>query len=403
MDIRVLIAGAAIGVSCCAQAGVAEPGTPEAAAEQAQPALPTADDILALEPIAAASEWSPEEIEGRVLAVAVWSSTDRRSFRNISRLESIGRSLGDGMRVVSVHANENTDEAARLAELTAPLCPCLVDAEGGVAGFQVASEPARVMIFDRAGKLRACNPDPRKMASLLRVLVNETPEEAAAAPAWEMPTQAAEAPPPADPDGELAAPDERFPQPGVTRPKAAERPDAAAYQEADWPERSPARSLSAADFQGKKLPNSGHDAGVWFRGAELLTEQPSVSVGERLMVIDFWATWCGPCIRAMPIYDELAAEFGDRVHLIGMAGMNDSKAKVESFIRQNGDHGMVHLFDGRQALSRDMQVRGIPHVAIVSTDGIVRWQGNPLTRNFKDIVRQAVEADPMTPPKPVED
>lgn len=37
--------------------------------------------------------------------------------------------------------------------------------------------------------------------------------------------------------------------------------------------------------------------------------------GDRPSIIDFWAPWCGPCVRLSPILDELAAEYGDEIYI----------------------------------------------------------------------------------------
>ena len=40
-----------------------------------------------------------------------------------------------------------------------------------------------------------------------------------------------------------------------------------------------------------------------------------LSTNDKVTVVDFWAPWCGYCVRMMPVYDELAAALGDKVTL----------------------------------------------------------------------------------------
>ena len=52
-------------------------------------------------------------------------------------------------------------------------------------------------------------------------------------------------------------------------------------------------------------------------------EEVKASAGEKLMVIDFWATWCGPCRMISPIVDELAEKYSDRV-IIGKCNVDEN-------------------------------------------------------------------------------
>lgn len=46
------------------------------------------------------------------------------------------------------------------------------------------------------------------------------------------------------------------------------------------------------------------------------TDFPALVQDDKLLVVDFFATWCGPCKKLSPTLDELSEEFGDRVNIV---------------------------------------------------------------------------------------
>ena len=59
-------------------------------------------------------------------------------------------------------------------------------------------------------------------------------------------------------------------------------------------------------------PAPAIDVERWMQGA------PTTTRGPAIVVLEFWATWCGPCIEAMPHLSTLQERYGDRVHMVGV-------------------------------------------------------------------------------------
>ena len=157
-----------------------------------------------------------------------------------------------------------------------------------------------------------------------------------------------------------------------------------AYQSADWP-RHNRGELYAKNNQGNKLP-------VALGSETWLTEK--VDTAGKVVVLDFWATWCPPCRKFLPIADRIQKQYKDDVAILAISGQNDPMDNVKSYI---GEHpaSYAHLYDSSQKVFSSLNVRAIPHVVILSTDGVIRWQGNPLVPDFQKALAQVVKEDPV--------
>ena len=100
---------------------------------------------------------------------------------------------------------------------------------------------------------------------------------------------------------------------------------------------------------------------------------------DRVVIIDFWATWCGPCIASLPHLDELAERFGDRAAFVGLSGETESQFRegLSAIGRAPEDFGAALALDPVRRTASAAGVQAIPHMLVMSRDGIVRWQGMP--------------------------
>jgi thiol-disulfide isomerase/thioredoxin len=98
----------------------------------------------------------------------------------------------------------------------------------------------------------------------------------------------------------------------------------------------------------------------------------------KVVVLDFWATWCGPCMTAMPHTQEVAAKYKDQDVVVLGSCTSDTRAKFEEWVRRNQDKypDIVWTHDpaerGTERASNKLYgVRGIPTQFIIDRQGKV--------------------------------
>ena len=104
-----------------------------------------------------------------------------------------------------------------------------------------------------------------------------------------------------------------------------------------------------------------------------LTNGESVTlskVQDKVILLNFWATWCGPCVREMPALEKLQEEYGDKLLVLAVNSMED-KGTVDSFVEETGYTFSV-AYDVNGEIGVKYPTTGIPYTLIIGKDGIVK-------------------------------
>ena len=88
---------------------------------------------------------------------------------------------------------------------------------------------------------------------------------------------------------------------------------------------------------------------------------------EKPVVLNFWATWCGPCKSEMPGFDNLYRKYGDRVNFV-MLNVSDTREQVSEFLSENGYSFPVY-YDESQAATYTYGASSIPLTFVIDRGG----------------------------------
>jgi len=125
------------------------------------------------------------------------------------------------------------------------------------------------------------------------------------------------------------------------------------------------------------------DKAASLEGLKILKGKPVSFEDGKVYVVEFWATWCGPCLTSIPHLTEVQKKYKDKgVTIIGITNENDID-KVKAFVSDQGEK-----MDYTVAVDADRKVsdgymkayaqRGIPTAFIVDQKGNVAWVGHPM-------------------------
>lgn len=94
-------------------------------------------------------------------------------------------------------------------------------------------------------------------------------------------------------------------------------------------------------------------------------------VGQKVIILDFWATWCGPCVAAMPKLDQVADEYADKGVVLFAVNQGESADTVNAFLEDKNLDVAVAM-DPDSAAGGKYSIEGLPTSIVIGKDGRVQ-------------------------------
>jgi len=100
----------------------------------------------------------------------------------------------------------------------------------------------------------------------------------------------------------------------------------------------------------------------------------------KIVVINFWGTWCGFCIDELPHFDEVATEYGDSTVILAIHSVASQSEAPEYINKHLPNSDMIFLYDEPLTSTKDKYYtliggsQGYPYTVIIDKEGIISYQ-----------------------------
>lgn len=115
-----------------------------------------------------------------------------------------------------------------------------------------------------------------------------------------------------------------------------------------------------------------------FENYQLSTLNKSELQKDKPIVIDFWATWCGPCIAAFPHLNEIASKYKNQIQVIALS--DEIPERVNNFIKNN-NYSFDYFIDNNKSIFKLFEIDSRPLTCFINPYGVLLWVGDSKNLN----------------------
>jgi thiol-disulfide isomerase/thioredoxin len=109
-----------------------------------------------------------------------------------------------------------------------------------------------------------------------------------------------------------------------------------------------------------------------------------------VVYVDFWASWCAPCLKSFPWMNEIQQRYGDQGLRIVAVNLDQKRADADGFLaRVPGKFTIV--FDAAGATARTYNVRGMPSSVLIDRQGRVQFEHIGFRESSRDVLEAQIK------------
>jgi peroxiredoxin len=109
----------------------------------------------------------------------------------------------------------------------------------------------------------------------------------------------------------------------------------------------------------------------------------------KVVLVDFWATWCPPCREELPIIEKLHKEFKDK-NLVVLGISDEDKETIENFLKNNRLTFPI-LLDEKGKVGKSYKVVAIPRLLLIDKTGRIRKDILGYNPKNEEILKELIE------------
>ncbi len=114
------------------------------------------------------------------------------------------------------------------------------------------------------------------------------------------------------------------------------------------------------------------------------------SLRGKVVLVDFWASWCGPCKASFPALDSLYQDMKDRGFEVVAVDVDEKREDADAFLTER-PHAMTVVFDPKGTAPTAFGVEGMPTSFLIGRDGRIRFVHVGYTQKTVDSYKSEIE------------
>lgn len=149
------------------------------------------------------------------------------------------------------------------------------------------------------------------------------------------------------------------------------------------------RTIPPPRFSGDPVPN--FTLREFTSSGELSRSHTLADYRGEIVVLNFWATWCLPCVDKFPAIAELAEKYeADRVRFLGII-WDETKGKAQDYLAEHGSPAFVQLWDD-QGVGDAYRILGLPAAFVIDREGRLALALIGAAHRMDEMIRQEVDS-----------